>query len=305
MRKTIAFLAPVAALLLAPAARAQSPLRGDAERGGQLFRMECATCHGVDGTGSSAWRAATEGKNLGTLPDLRDSAFLAQRSDDDLVEAIRRGMGRNGWIPGHAFASSLSLMDTWDVVQWLRDGTLSVAQFYPEAAKFTAKDFRIDQWGVDRLAEKLNLRYSQHELDVVVLTVYRGERDRNESARLVPWNPVELDLLKASDRIGYLVFQEMETPAGVKIRVGLAIGTDGKLKRVEVSHPDEKVRSEAQQALSRFVGQGQKGPVAFKAPAGLRNGAAWASALTRAASLAAEGITMYEKSERARTAFDR
>ena len=39
MRNTFALLAPVAALLLAPAASAQTPQRGDAERGGRLFRM--------------------------------------------------------------------------------------------------------------------------------------------------------------------------------------------------------------------------------------------------------------------------
>jgi len=306
MRKTILGVASMAALLLLPrGAEAEAPLRGDAARGERLFRMECGTCHGADGAGSTFWQRATAGKNLGRAPDLRDSAFLAQRSDADLVEAIQRGRGRNGWIPGHTFAGALSTLETWDIVQWLRDGALTVTQFFPEAAKFTAKDFAIDKWGAERLAENLNLQLSQQELEVVVLTVYRGERDRNDDVRLVPWTPVELDLLDAKDRIGYLAFQQLTTPDGESIRVGLAVGLDGRLQRVVVSHPDPKKKAAFEEALSRFVGQGKKGASAFTAPRGLKNGDAWARALTRAAALTAEGITMYEKAERSRTAFDR
>ncbi|WP_373046088.1 c-type cytochrome [Vulgatibacter sp.] len=305
MRKMLASFAPMAALLLAPAAAsADAPVRGDTERGGRLFRMECASCHGADGGGSTYWQQASQGKNLGNLPDLRDSAFLAQRSDGDLRKAIRKGMGRNGWIPGHSFASALSTLETWDIVQWLRDGSLTVTQFFPDAAKFTAKDFQIDQWGAERLAENLNLKLSQKELEVVVLTVYKGQRD-DDDVRLVPWKPVELDLLKAADRLGYLSFQMMDVPGGERIRVGLGIGTDGKLQRVVVTHPDAKKKAEYEKALSAFVGQGQKGASVYKAPRGLKNGDAWAKALTRAAAISAEGITMYEKSERSRTAFDR
>jgi len=304
MRKTIFGLAPLAALLLAPGASHADPARGDAERGGRLFRMECSTCHGMDGSGSTFWQQAIQGNKLATPPDLRDSAFLAQRSDADLHDAIRRGMGRNGWIPGHNFAS-LSTLEAWDIVQWLRDGSLTVTQFFPDAAKFTAKDFQIDQWGAERLAENLNLRLSQEELEVVVLTVYRGQRDDAEGVRLVPWKPVELDLLSAKDRIGFLSFQEMVTPNGEKIRVGLAFGTDGKLQRAVVNHADPAKKAEYEKALSQFVGQGQKGASVYKAPRGLKNGDAWARALTRAAAISAEGITMYEKAERSRTTFDR
>ena len=306
MRKTLAFFAPMAALLLAPAgASADTPARGDTERGGKLFRMECSTCHAADGAGSTYWQHATNGKNLGTLPDLRDSAFLAQRSDADLRKAVRRGMGKNGWIPGHTFAGALSSLETWDIVQWLRDGSLTVTQFFPDAAKFTAKDFLIDQWGAERLNESLNLKLSQKELEVVVLTVYKGQRASNDGVKLVPWKPVELDLLKAADRIGFLSFQEMDVPGGERVRVGLSFGTDGRLQRAVVTHGDPGRKAEYEKALSAFVGQGQKGASVYKAPRGLKNGDVWAKALTRAAAISAEGITMYEKAERSRTAFDR
>lgn len=305
MRKTILGIAPVAALLLAPAAASAEPAIGDGERGGRLFRMECASCHGADAGGSTFWQQATRGKNLGSVPDLRDSAFLAQRSDADLAKAIRQGMGKNGWIPGHTFAGALSTLETWDLVQWLRDGSLTVTQFFPDAAKFTAKDFQIDKWGAERLAESLKLELSQKELEVVVLTVYKGERDRNEAVALVPWKPVDLDLLRATDRIGFLSFQEMTVPGGEKVRVGLSFGTDGKLQRAVVTHADPARKAEYEKALEAFIGQGQKGASVYKAPRTLKNGDAWARALTRAAAISAEGITMYEKSERSRTAFDR
>lgn len=307
MRKPLVTLSSiVAALLVAPAVSSAEPVRGDGEHGGQVFRMECSSCHGTDGGGSDFWKKATAGKNLASVPDLRDSAFLAQRSDADLRKAIRSGMGKNGWIPGHTFASALSTLDTWDVVQFIREGTLTVSQFYPDAAKFTAKDFKIDQWGTQRLSESLKLQLTERELDVVVLTVYRGEREKNANIRLVPWKPVELDLLQAGDRIGFLSFVDLQVPASTEtIRAGLSIGTDGKLQKVIVNHADAGKKAEYEKALNAFVGQGSKKVEAFKAPRGLKHGDAWAKALTRAAAITSEGITMYEKSERERTAFDR
>lgn len=308
MRNFLGNIAPIAAaLLLAPAAAsAQEAARGDADRGGQLFRMECSSCHGSDATGSSFWRNASAGKNLGSVPDLRDSAFLAQRSDGDLRKAIRQGMGKNGWIPGHTFAS-LSSLETWDVVEWLRSGSMTVSQFFPEAAKFTAKDFTIDKWGAERISEALKLQVGQNELEVVVLTVYKGQRQSAAGGvKLVPWKPVELDLLKATDRLGYLSFSEMDAPGGKeRIRVGLAFGTDGKLRKAVVNHADSARRAAYEKALNAFAGQGGKGITVYTAPKGMKDGEAWARALTRAAALSSEGITMYEKAERSRTAFDR
>ncbi|AKU90001.1 c-type cytochrome [Vulgatibacter incomptus] len=301
-------LAPFAAsLLLAPAsASADWLLRGDADHGGQLFRMECASCHGVDGSGSDAWRKAITGKKeLGTLPDLTDDAFMAQRSDAELRRAIRKGQGREGTIAGHAF-SNLSSLDTWDLVEWLRADRLAVDDFFPGAAKFTAKGFQIDEYGAQRLNEKLKLQLAQSDLDVVVLTVYKGERKRNEGVRLVPWRPVDLDLLKVADRMGYLTFAEIAVPkTSETITVGLGLGTDGKLRKVMVRESDPAKRAAYEKILSAFVGQGGKGAQVYTAPKGLKDGDLWAKALTRAAGIAAEGVTMYEKAERSRTAFDR
>ncbi len=293
------------ALLPAGASAQERLLRGDVDHGGSLFRMECAPCHGVDGKGSDFWRGATADKpQLGTLPDLSDNAFLAQRSDAELRRAIRTGHGRAGWIAGHAFRD-LSTLDAWDLVQFLRHDSVPVDQVFSSAAKFTAKDFLIDSYGVERLATSYQVELAQDEMKVVVLTVYRGQRAANEQVRLIPWTPVELDLLHAADRLGFLSFVDLVVPrSGEKLDVGLAFGTDGKLQKVVVRHPDAARRASYQQALSAFVGQGAKGGAVYKAPKGVKDGDLWAKALTRSANIAAEGVTMYEKAERARTAFD-
>lgn len=299
MRHTLPVFA--SALLFASAASADEPLRGDPIQGQSLYRMECAACHGPDGRGAPAWKQAHP---TPALPNLGDSAFLATRTDEELHAALATGHGKDRWIPGHAF-SNLTALHRWDIVQWLRGRTLKVEEFFPQAVKFTAKDFEIDKYGVERL-EALRLQTDGTSRNVVVLAAYKGARKGAEAASLVPWNPVDLDLLRTDDRLGFLSFTDLVVPqVGETIHVGMAFGADGKLQRVLVRHPDAAKRAAYEQILSHFVGQGSKTATAYQAPRTLRDGAAWAQQVTRAASLSAEAILMYDKAERARTAFDR
>lgn len=297
-----------ALLLLTPtlALAELAPARGDAVQGEALFRMECAPCHGIDARGAEFWRKASHGKGLGQLPDLRDSAFMAQASDAQLRRAIRKGMGRNGWIPGHAFGETISSLQAWDLVQWLRDGNLRVNQFYPDAVKFTAKEFQLDEHGLKRLKEAVNVELPREQQAVVVLTVYKGKKLKSGNVRLVPWTPVQLDLLKADDRLGFLVFTKLALP-GEKgsTPAGISIGTDGKIERIALMLEDAKKRAEHEKALLAFAGQGEKKAGKLKAPKGVKNGDKYAAVLTGAVARAAEGIVMYDKAERERTAFDR
>lgn len=288
----------VLALSLGSAALAQTPLRGDAEAGRSLFRMECAACHASDAKGSAAWRGAHPEK---PLPDLVDTAFLVTRSDEALHAAIATGHVEDRWIRGHAFPN-LSALDRWNIVQWLRDQSLAVEDFFPRAAKFTAKAFEIDALGAARLKP---FGVGPEDLRVVVLTAYEGERKRNEALRLIPWTPVELDLLNADDRLGHLTFLDVEVPrSGEILHVGFAFDLEGKITAIRARHADPQKRAAYEKALRAFVGQGLKVATELSAPRGVPNGAAWAKALSRAASLSAEAILMYEKGERARTAFD-
>lgn len=299
MRKSM--LPFLLATLLAPAAKGEVPLVGDAASGESLFRMECAACHGPNGAGAETFRKAAPG---GHLPNLSDSAFLATRSDDELHATMTTGQGKERWIPGHSFAN-LTPLQRWDIVQWLRDASLPVEAFFPEVVKFTAKDFLIDEHGAKRL-QGLNLPAGEADRSVVVLTAYRGSRKANESIRLIPWNPVELDLLKADERLGFLTFTDLEVPkTGEKVHVGLAFDASGRLQKVRVRHPDPAKRTEIEKVLATFVGQGARTATELKAPKTLRDGDAWAKAMTRATSLSVEAILMFDKAEKARTAFDR
>lgn len=299
--------AALAAILLAPlGASADKLIRGDLQHGGQLFRLECASCHGPDGKGAPTWRKATSDKaELGELPNLSESAFLAQRSDQELRRAIRDGQGRDKRIVGHAFRN-LSTLDAWDLVEWLRRDTFGVDDFFRGAASFTAKKFEIDRLGAERFEKVLKTSLSDAEREVVILTVYAGPRGEDDEARLVPWTPVELDLLEAKDRLGFLAYVDLQVPrSGEAVEIGLSLAPDGKVRQVKVRAADPARRATYEKILASFVGQGGKGAAAFTAPRGVADGAQWASAFGRAAGRVAEGVTMFEKAEIARTAFDR
>lgn len=73
-------LALATALLAACGGEAAPPAAADAARGQLLFQRACATCHGADAEGIP---------RLGA--DLRDNAFVAELSDDELVEFLAVG----------------------------------------------------------------------------------------------------------------------------------------------------------------------------------------------------------------------
>lgn len=294
-----------AALALPAAAAAEVPLRGDSVRGEQLFRMECASCHGADGRGTTEWAKRSEAKGLGQLPDLKDAAYLAQRSDAQLRAAIRRGEGRTGAIPGHMFGRALSSLETWDLIQYFRDGVLTVADFYPKAAQFTAKDFAIDTYGQARLRDGAGVTLAAGDATVVVLTIYGGQKDESDAIKLVPWKPVNLDLLKADDRLGFLVFDHVLLPGETQsAQLGLAVGRNGKIEKILLRMADPKRRAEHETALAGFVGMGERKPTLLKAPRGVKGAEKYEAIVTRAFGRAVEGIAMYDKSERDRTMFD-
>jgi mono/diheme cytochrome c family protein len=85
-----------------------------ADRATRLFYAFCASCHGVDGTGS--WRAALFLVRPGDLTDPR----VATLSDDYLFDLIKHGgapIGRPG-MP--AFGATLSDEDIRLLVQYVR-----------------------------------------------------------------------------------------------------------------------------------------------------------------------------------------
>ncbi len=83
----------------------EAPLRGDVNRGAEIFKKECATCHGARGTG---------GPNVG----IGNPALLTDASNGFLRYAIRDG--RSG-TPMPSFAGKLKDQGVEDVVAYLRN----------------------------------------------------------------------------------------------------------------------------------------------------------------------------------------
>jgi cytochrome c6 len=86
------------AALLAPAAHG-----ADVMKGGQIYRMHCASCHGAGGTST-----------MPNAPSFARGDRLMQ-PDQVLLGAIRRGRGA---MPG--FFGVLNDRDTLDVIAYLR-----------------------------------------------------------------------------------------------------------------------------------------------------------------------------------------
>lgn len=106
-----------------PASTSEMPVYaqagGDARRGGAAYREFCASCHGVDGNGTTKGSAIIQ-------PD-----YLALVSDQALRTAIvvgRPDLGMPGWRDGGAttdVSNPMSAEQVTDIVAWL-------ASFRPE-----------------------------------------------------------------------------------------------------------------------------------------------------------------------------
>lgn len=73
-------------------ASGKSPVKATAEgqaKAKKLYNVDCAMCHGEDGSGKTDMA-----KDMGLkLLDWTDQASLANKSDKDLFDAIRKGVG--------------------------------------------------------------------------------------------------------------------------------------------------------------------------------------------------------------------
>lgn len=116
-----------------------NPFAGDAahiEKGQQLFRASCATCHGLEGKGGGPTTynkpdpdpAKAIRRFNAAAPLLSGKgAVTATRSDGHIYATIR--YGRNNM---QAYATSLTDEERWSVIAYLR--SLDGAQYTPPAA---------------------------------------------------------------------------------------------------------------------------------------------------------------------------
>lgn len=102
---TLALVTAAAAWPQESAATLENPFTSDADvaRGERIFASQCASCHGLDGRGTSA------------APDLSTGQFRRASSDEGLHRIIGQG------IPGTTMpAFSLNPGPTWQVVGYIR-----------------------------------------------------------------------------------------------------------------------------------------------------------------------------------------
>ena len=244
---------------LSMAALAETTVVGDRENGASLFRVQCAACHGVEGRGG--------GPLASKLPlpvgNLRDSAYLATRSDDDLRTAILKGVKPKEGVAIMPAAPWLTSMELADVIAFLRHGELRVADFFPQGQFLIAKTYPFDKSTQDRLQKLVGHSLGAGETRITVVSIYGDGHPGGPDA--VPDDPVQLDKLEPKDCKGYLVFVEL--PQGkARALYGLSLDREGAVRKVESASGSQKAALDT--TYQAFLGLGdKKNPGALKVKA--------------------------------------
>jgi mono/diheme cytochrome c family protein len=283
-------LACAALALFAPKARAAEPLLvGDKTHGGQLWRVQCAGCHG-DGHGFAEPTAV--GRALGAKR-LRDPALLEARSDDDLITVMLKG----GPGPGSPALVFLSTLDAGDLIAWMRAGLPSLQEVFPDAAAFTTKRYTLGGPAVTRAESLAGAELSAEDHELAVFTVYGGERPAL-GPRLVAQDPVSLDSVSPRDRQGYVVFGELKDARGEAQPVAMGLANDfSVLKLVPAPGLD------LSKVAAAVIGKGGREPGKRK-PFIAKGAPEQAAALTRLYARAVEAAAIAAKEEADRHIFD-
>jgi len=319
----VALLLATPALALAAATATARVQNGDATRGAALFHLNCATCHGRDGRGDGPLAKAL---GAPAPADLRDVAFLMQRSDDDLQHAVAQGgraVKKSFTMP--AFGAQLPSLDIWDMVAFVRLGQPSVAEFFSSAGRYTAKTYALDADAQRRLDPLLG-KLASDEQQVVLAAAFSGEKVEGEEPAFVPQDPRMLDALKPKQKLGYLAFVYVAVPGIGSVPVSLAMDREGIILAVKprMESVADKDRASVEKLLAGYEGAGGKHtpyealtpprPAKDKDPKKAAKAAKdkkekkddpkdaqeMAKALTRAYLRAVEGAAAFDKEERDR-----
>jgi len=279
----------LAAATLAPSARAAEPLLvGDKSHGANLWRIQCAGCHG-DGHGFA--EPTSIGRALGARR-LRDPALLEARSDDDLINAMVKG----GPGPGSPALVFLSTLDAGDLVAWLRAGLPSLQELFPDAAAYTTKRYTLGGPAVTRAESLAGSELSPEERELAVFTVYGGERPVL-GPRLVAQDPVSLDSVSPKQRKGYVVFGELNDAHGEPQPLAMALANDFSVLYLRAPNLD------LSKVAPAVIGKGGREPGKRKAFLS-KTAPEQAAKLTRLYARAVEAAAIAAKEEADRHIFD-
>ena len=290
LRISVAFFA---CLPLALQAGSQQVHRGDMTEGARLFSIHCASCHGESGTGDGAIRITPEAR------DLTNPSRMTILSDRQVYELIRQGgpaLQRQPTMP--AFGGSLSTLELWSIVSFLRSRHLSITDFFPFAKSYWGEAYTIDKWGLERYEEVVGEPLAENEQTFVVLGIYRGTQGP-DGPRLIPNDPREIAKIERRSKVGYIVFVPMEVP-GIEGKhvLGISMDNNGIVYDIKANTTDEALATRIEETLAPFVGEGRKGQREPFSDFGTTEemAKAWTPIYFRAM----EAVVMFDKAERDR-----
>ncbi|MEQ8280846.1 MAG: c-type cytochrome [Deltaproteobacteria bacterium] len=259
---------------------------GDPLNGKKLYDKECAACHGKNGDGGR------------TSVSLTDSGRMNLIRDDQMFSMIQVGRGLKK--PGdHSFTKKLKFLEIWDVIAHVREGHMTIGDFFPTASRYVSKTYEIDKFGLDRIKERAGVTLKDKKAAVFTFFTFEGEEG---NLQYIPQDPIKLDHLSKDKKSGYLVFLPFEH-AGFSGELGVAMDPDGQITKLLV-HRGAKNADLLNKDLSRFEGMGKKNQAEpFKVGGGKKMDAV-AKKVFPVFMRAMETVTMYDREENERTWAD-
>jgi hypothetical protein len=280
--KLTPFFAITLAAAPALAADAARPLVGDPIHGAKLFEEHCKSRYKTTGLG------------------LFTSDAMNLITDDELYARVDEGDCVTEEQPAKFDADGLSYLDKWDMVAFMRTLHMNLSDFFPEASRYVAKTYTIDEYGLGRIAKAAE-PLPEDEQSAAVFTFFDIEGEAG-NLTYVPQDPIKLDQLEKDQKAGYLVFLPMEHD-GFEGEVGIAMDPRGVIEKMMV-HPDAEKAELLNTHLARFEGRGRKGQTQPFEVSGGRAVKRLAKVVFPLYLRAMETVTMYDREENERTWAD-
>jgi mono/diheme cytochrome c family protein len=284
-----------------------APSIGDVRNGNRLYRVHCAVCHGFDGSGKGLAAGTLKTKPAAHI----DGSLMTARDNKMVYRTIQlgcKGAGCKGAMP--AFGDELNKLDTWDLVAYLRSLHMPLAAFFKEVDQYLVKRYSIGKVGnrdfkegqMERLKKVLK-KVQPDELSQTVFTLFRSHR-RRQSPELVSQEPRELAKLRKDNKIGYVLFMELEGPRGRKVPVGVALDINYSIIKLVASLTEPSLAGEYNRRLEKYVGLGKRGDLPNFKVSRDKLGKIFDKAVTRVYMIAVEAANAYELEERERSWAD-
>ncbi len=237
----------------AQAPSAVSAAYGDVMAGEKRFRVDCFACHGINGTGDGYAASSFNPPPI----NFRDPKVMNMKENSHLFNVIKNGgtkvLSRETFMP--SFGRGYNDLDIWDVIAYLRSLHIKIDNFFPNAAYFIAKDYRIAALGKERIEKVIKEKITEDEETVTVYTIFRSDKPHIGGAEYIPQDPNKMDVLKKPLKLGYLVFFNVKSLGN--IQVGIAFDPSGKI--IKILPSDISQAGATGKYLSPFSGQGKRG----------------------------------------------